>query len=103
MRTMVENVDYEAALKEATRLASLSDEQLFEELGLRLQDVVHRGGYERAKQYSGQFKHAATDLAFTDDLKAFGKKWWANMEPDLLQFVCSKDDAERAKLTQGKT
>jgi hypothetical protein len=101
--TVMAGTNYDAALAEATRLDGQSDDQLFEELGLRLQDVMNPGGYERVQHYSGKFTHAAKDLGFTDDLKEFGRRWWLNLEPEILGFVCNKNDADRDALTKGKT
>jgi hypothetical protein len=83
---------YQEALEEARRLTSLSDEALLEQLGLRVQDVEHPGGEERAQQYSADFTQAAEEMLSTEDLKKIGRRWWAKLEPALMQLVCTQNE-----------
>lgn len=94
---------YESALREADNLSEFSEDSLFEQLGLRIQDMQNIGGYERAKQYSGEFSHAADDLLSMDDIREFGRRWWKKLEPVLMKMVCDSDNEDMKKITSGQT
>lgn len=95
--------NYEAALEAAATLEGLSEESLYEELGLRIQDMMNIGGYERSQYYEADFEQDAVDLLSVDDLREFGERWWAKLEPELMNIVCSDKNADLVTLTGGKT
>jgi hypothetical protein len=93
---------YQDALREAEKLAKRSDDDLFEQLGLRIQDVQNTGGYSRSMNYSADFAQIADDMLSTEDLKRVGRRWWKNLEPQLMNLVCT-NNAEMKQITSGKT
>ena len=93
---------YQEALREAEKLATRSDDDLFEQLGLRIQDMQNPGGYARAMNYSAEFAQDADDMLSTEDLKRLGRRWWAKLEPQLMNLVCT-NNAEMKQITSGKT
>jgi hypothetical protein len=93
---------YQEALREAEELATRSDEDLFEQLGLRIQDMQNAGGYSRSMYYSGEFAQEAGDMLSTGDLKKVGRRWWQKLEPQLMNLVCT-NNAEMKQITSGKT
>ena len=60
---------YEQAFNEAAKLTKRSEDALYEQLGLRIQDMQNIGGYERSKQYSAEFAQEAEAMLLTEDLK----------------------------------
>ncbi len=93
---------YNDALQEARKLQDLPDDDLFEGLGLRLQDIHNPGGYERSQQFSAPFQQRAKDMMGVGDLKNFGKLWWKNLEPELMKTLCDSGNADIKKITAGK-
>jgi hypothetical protein len=93
---------YEEALREAEKLAARSDDDLFEQLGLRIQDIQNLGGYARSTEYSAEFAQEAPDMLSTEDLKKVGRRWWQKLEPQLMNLVCSSSP-EMTQITSGKT
>ena len=93
---------YDDALQEAQKLQDLTDDALFERLGLRLEDIHNPGGYERSQQFSAPFQQRATDMGGVADLKNFGRLWWKNLEPELMKTVCEPGNADMQKITGKK-
>jgi hypothetical protein len=93
---------YDEALRSAEKLTARSDEDLFEQLGLRIQDMQNPGGYARSKGYTGEFGQEAADMLSTEDLKKIGRRWWKKLEPQLLNLICS-NNPEMKQITSGKT
>lgn len=90
------------APEEARALTSLTEEKLYEELGLRAQDIFNPGGYQRVQQPSADFQQDAVDMFGVDDLKDFGQRFWRKLEPQLMDLVCGADNEDRKKLLQGQ-
>ena len=97
------NEKYEEALKSAEKYYEKSEESLYEELGLRIQDITNVGGYERAQKFEAEFEEAADDLLSFGDLKKIGQRWMENIKNKLMEMICSKDNSELKKITEGKT
>lgn len=93
---------YADALKESQELSEMSDDALFEKLGVRLQDIHNPGGYERSLRYAGEFQQRAADLFGMADVKEFGRRWWKNLEPQLMKIVCDPANEDRDKLLGSK-
>jgi hypothetical protein len=96
------DTQYQEALREAEKLAARGDEDLFEQLGLRIQDMQNAGGYSRSMNYSAEFAQEAGDMLSTADLKKVGRRWWQKLEPQLMNLVCT-NSAEMKQITSGKT
>jgi len=96
------DTQYEEAFREAEKLATRSDEDLLEQLGLRIQDIQNVGGYSRSMHYSAEFSQEAGDMLSTEDLKKVGRRWWQKLEPQLMNLVCT-NSAEMKQITSGKT
>jgi hypothetical protein len=96
------NAEYQEALQEAEKLSVRSDDDLFEQLGLRIQDMQNVGGYSRSRRYSAEFEQEASDMLSTEDLKKVGRRWWQKLEPQLMNLVCT-NNAEMKQITSGKT
>jgi len=60
-------------LRAGEQLAARSDDDPFEQLGLR-QDMQNHGGYERSKRYSAEFAQEAADMFSTEGLKKVGRR-----------------------------
>ncbi len=97
------NNDYEKALEATQDLTEKSDETLFEELGLRRQDLYNAGGYERSQQYRAEFAQDAKEMLSTEDLKEIGRRWWKNLEPEVMNLICNKKNEEFKTITSGRT
>lgn len=91
------------ATAEARALSSRPIEALYEELGLRAQDIFNPGGYQRVQHASAPFQQEAGDMFGTDSLKEFGQRFWRKLEPQLMDIVCGADNEDRKKLLQGQT
>jgi hypothetical protein len=94
---------YESALKTAEKYYEESEESLYEELGLRIQDITNVGGYERSQKFDAEFEEAAVDLFSFGDLKKIGQRWMENIKNKLMEMICSKEQSELKKITEGKT
>lgn len=94
---------YEEAFKEAQRLSEMSDERLYEELGLRMQDIINVDGYQRSQQFSADFEEVADDMLSLGDLKRIGQRWMRNIEKRLMKILCEENNTELKQITQGKT
>jgi hypothetical protein len=93
---------HQQALEEADRLAQLNLESLFHELGLRVEDAKRPGGDQRQQHYSGEF--LAADAAMgTGVLAEIGRRWWANLEPQLMQLICDPNNNEMRELTGNRS
>lgn len=90
------------AIQEAQRLSTLPEDALYEDLGVRAQDIFNVGGYQRAQQYSADFEQAATDMFGVEDVQRFGRKLWKKLEPQLSKVVCGAGNEDRKKILQGK-
>ena len=96
------STQYEEALRESEKLTVRSDDDLFEQLGLRIQDMQNAGGYSRSMRYSAEFGQEAEDMLSTEDLKKVGRRWWQKLEPQFMNLVCT-NNAEMKQITSGKT
>ncbi len=91
---------HQQALHESERLSQMSDDALFHELGLRIEDSNLPGGEERKKHYSGEFLAADTTMG-TGILAEIGRRWWSSLEPQLMQLLCDTNNQEIKELTGG--
>jgi hypothetical protein len=98
---MVDNIQQEA-VQETRELSARPEEALYEELGLRAQDIFNPGGYLRVQQVSANFQQDAKDMFGVADLKEFGQRFWRKLEPQLIDLVCGANNEERKKLLQGQ-
>jgi hypothetical protein len=97
------NDAHKDALAAAEKLTQLSDEALYEQLGLRIEDIKLPGGFQRSHHFLDDFSQDAEDLLSVKDLKRIGQKWWGNLEPQLMKIVCETENAEMKTITGGKT
>jgi hypothetical protein len=93
---------HQQALQEAERLSQLSDEALFHELGLRVEDVKRPGGEERQQYYSGEFLAPDATMG-AGVLGEIGRRWWGNLEPQLMHLVCDPNNKEMKELTGNRS
>jgi hypothetical protein len=100
---LMSETSYKEALTVAKRLIEQSDEALFEELGLRIEDMKNIGGYERSKQYSAEYAQVADDMLSFGDLKEIGRRWWQKIEQFLMELLCDQNKEDLKQITQGKT
>lgn len=94
---------YEEAYKESQKLSEMSDESLYEELGLRMQDIYNVEGYQRSQKFSADFEEVADDMLSLGDLKIIGQRWMRNIEKKLMELLCKENNEELKKITEGKT
>ena len=99
---MSENL-YDEALKEAEILTEASEDELFTELGKRIEDIQNIGGYERLQKFTAEFAQDADDMLSVKDLKKIGHRWWNKLEPELMNLVCDQNNEDLSKITSGKT
>jgi hypothetical protein len=100
---MTKKTDYEKALYAAETLANRSRDGLYEQLGLRIQDLQNMGGYERSKKFSAEYSHDADDMLSIADLQEIGRKWAKKFEHEMMNMICEKDNIDIDKITGGKT
>ena len=94
---------YQAALAAATKLSEKSDDALFEELGLRMNDTLVFGHFPNTQEYEAGFTQEAGDMLSTEQLKQFGLRYWKNLEPKLMELVCGSNNAEMQSILGGKS
>jgi hypothetical protein len=90
------------ALQEAERLSQFDDEALFHELGLRTEDAKRPGGAERQQGYSGEFLTLDPTMG-ASVLGEIGRRWWRNLEPQLMHMVCDPNNKEMRELTGNRS
>jgi hypothetical protein len=93
---------YQQALEESERLLLMSDDALFHELGLRIEDSNRPGGEERNQYYSGEFLAVEPTMG-TGILTDIGRRWWSNFEPQLMQLLCDPNNKDIKGLTGNKS
>lgn len=89
-------------LEEAERLKKKSDDELFLELGLRIQDMQNPGGYQRSFAVKADFVHDAEVMGDESTLKKIGENFLHNMKKDLVNFICDEDNPDLNEVTKGK-
>jgi hypothetical protein len=94
---------FEDALNEAQRLGDMSDERLYEELGLRMQDIYNADGYQRSQAFSAEFEEVADDMLSLGDLRKIGQRWMRNIEDKVMELLCTEKNEELKQITEGKT
>lgn len=99
---MDSNQQDEDLQKEVQRLSTEPDETLFEELGLRAQDIFNVGGFQRSLKPSANFQEAAPDMSIGSSLAEFGRRFWRKLEPQLIDLVCDADNEDRKKILGGR-
>jgi hypothetical protein len=99
----MENQISQEAVEQARALSELTEDSLFAELGLRAQDVLNPGGYQRAQNASADYQQDAKDMLGVSDLKDFGRRFWRKLEKQLIDLVCAADNEDRKKLLQGQS
>jgi hypothetical protein len=96
-------MNYADALQEAKRLSDLSDDNLFHELGVRLEDAKRSGAQQRQQQYSGDFSAAENVMGSEALLQEIGRRWWLNLEPELMRIVCDPNNKEIEQVIGNKS
>lgn len=94
--------DYAAALAAAEELDHYDDETLIRELGIRVEDAKIPGGEQRKLAFQAEFADTSATQGM-EFLEKVGRTWWRNLEKELMEFLCPKDNAERDKLLSGKS
>jgi hypothetical protein len=94
---------YQEAERAAERLSELDDETMFETLGIRIEDVKNKGGWQRVQMYDAAFEQNASDLLSMKDVREIGHRWWRNLEPEIMKLICDTDNADMKKIASGKT
>jgi len=94
--------DYTAALAAAEELDQYDDETLIRELGMRVEDAKLPGGEQRKLAFQGAFVDTSATQGW-EFLEDVGRTWRRNLERELMEFLCPKDNAERDKLLSGKS
>jgi hypothetical protein len=95
-------LDEQTALKEAERLAVLSDNALFHELGVRHEDAKRPGGEERKNLFAAEFLAADTTMSGSL-LTEIGRNWWNDFEPQMMRWLCEQSNADMQRLTEGRS
>lgn len=94
--------DYEAAQAAAADLDQYDEETLIRELGKRVEDARLPGGEERKQAWQADFTDTSPTQGW-DFLAEVGRTWLQNLEKELMDFLCPKDNAERDKLLSGRS
>jgi len=95
-------IDYIAAEKAAQKLGERDEDSLMLELGKRIEDSKQPGGEQRKLEYEAAFVDASETQSF-EFLEEVGRRWYRNAEAELMKFLCDKKNADRDKLTSGKS
>ena len=94
---------YGEALEAAEMLVERSEDDLYSELGLRIQDMQNLGGYERSQQFAADFEQVSEDMLSMGDVKRIGERWWNKLEPELMSLLCEEENEEAKRIFSGKT
>lgn len=71
------------------------EEDLYTTLGIQQQAVEtaekkeDAAQLDKAQQYDAVFSAQDTEMGVLDDLKDFGKEWWAKLEPKIYDLLCN--------------
>ena len=93
---------YTEAEQAAQKLAEKDERELLGELGKRIEDEKQPGGQQRQLLFEADFVDTS-DLQSWDTLQEIGRRWFRNAECELMKFLCDEKNADREKLTGGKT
>lgn len=96
------NDEYAAALAAAQELDHYDDENLVRELGKRIEDAKLPGGEQRKLTFQADFIDSSATQGW-DVLEEVGRMWRRNLEKELMEFLCPKENIERDKLLSGKS
>ncbi len=94
--------DYAGAEKAAQALSKRDEDSLLYELGKRMEDVKTPGGEQRKLEYQAAFTDASATQS-KEFLEEVGRRWYKNIETELMKFLCDKKNADRDSLTSGKS
>jgi hypothetical protein len=94
--------DYPAAEKAAQKLSERDEDSLLFELGKRIEDSKQPGGEQRKLEYEAAFVDTSETQGF-EFFENVGRRWYKNAEAELMKFLCDKNNADRDRLTSGKT
>ena len=95
--------------RQVDRLWLQPEDDLYTTLGINQQAVEtaeknnDAAQLERAEHYDTVFSAADTEMGALDDLKAFGKMWWAELEPEVFDLLCNKENSEHDVLMDALT
>jgi hypothetical protein len=86
--------------QQVNKLWLKQDEDLYTTLGINQQAVETAEAnqdtdkLEKAQQFDTVFSAQDTEMGVVDDLKEFGKRWWATLEPKIYDLVCNKKNPQ---------
>jgi hypothetical protein len=93
---------YIAAEKAAEKLSEQDEDSLLFELGKRIEDCKQPAGEQRKFEYDAAFVDTSGTQGF-EFLEEVGRRWYRNAEAELMKFLCDKKNADRDRLTSGKS
>ncbi|KPL90613.1 hypothetical protein [Herpetosiphon geysericola] len=98
---MSDSTNQEAVLaSQIQTLVELSEDDLFRKLGIQVKQAEEADAAQlEAAQANGAFAEPAEiEMGLGKDLRAFGARWWAEIEPKLYNLLCSSESSERSQI-----
>jgi len=80
------------------------EEDLYTTLGINQQAVEtaeaqgNSAALEKAQHYDTVFAAEDTEMGVLDDLKEFGERAWAKLEPQVYDLLCNKENPQHEEL-----
>jgi hypothetical protein len=100
------NMANETIEQQVNKLWLKQEEDLYVTLGINQQAVEtaqeenDANKLEKAQQYDTVFSAQDTQMGVLDDLKEFGRRWWATLEPKLYDLLCNKKNPQHDEFMQ---
>lgn len=88
--------------RQINELASMSEEDLYQRLGAQMKQAELAENNPTMLNYAqemGEFDEPEA-LGLGDNLKAFGRRWWEELEPRIYNLLCTNDNPDRDKVLE---
>lgn len=102
------DVDTTVIEQQVRELVNLSEDDLYRKLGMQALQAerADADALAEAKAKGAFDEPEGAEMGLGENLRAFGSRWWTDIEPKLFKILCSGDSVERdqilANLPQSK-
>ncbi len=84
-------------------LINLSEDDLYRKLGMQMKQAELAQEHNPAALADAQAKGAfdepeGAEMGLGENLRAFGARWWSDMEPKLYHMLCSPENPQRDQI-----
>ncbi|ABX05757.1 MAG TPA: hypothetical protein DEF47_05785 [Herpetosiphon sp.] len=98
---MSDSTNQQAVLESQVRsLVELSEDDLFRKLGIQVKQAeeADAAALEVAQAEGAFAEPVGVEMGLGENLRAFGARWWAEIEPKLYNLLCASESKERSQI-----